>query len=340
MTEYTPKERLYRVLTKQPVDRMPAVCFTQTATVGQMEATNIFWPEAHESPEMLAGLAEAAHTVLGFEAVRAPFDITAEAEFFGCKLKDGTKDQQPSVVGHVASTVEDVDRLKNFTFGGDTRCDRIIKSIKILADKYGNELPVIGSMIGPFSLAQHLNGDNWFMGIMMDDPVCQPLIDMTTDFCIKYATAMVEAGADTMVIIDPTASFELLGGEFYEKWAVPCHQKIVEAMKALDVPVILHICGDTTKGISIMDKAGVNGISVDQKVDVVAASAAAQTAVIVGNLDPVQLLWKGTPDAIKAQAEKIFKDGSSIVTAGCGIVTNTPNENLIALTDFVKTLKY
>lgn len=46
MTEYTPKERLYRVLRKKQVDRMPAVCFTQTATVEQMEAYEAYWPEA------------------------------------------------------------------------------------------------------------------------------------------------------------------------------------------------------------------------------------------------------------------------------------------------------
>lgn len=73
---YTPKERLYRSLRKMDVDRMPAVCFTQTATVEQMEACGAFWPQANEEPELIAKLAEAGHTVVGYEAVRVPFDIT------------------------------------------------------------------------------------------------------------------------------------------------------------------------------------------------------------------------------------------------------------------------
>ncbi|MCL2142510.1 MAG: MtaA/CmuA family methyltransferase [Methanimicrococcus sp.] len=340
MTTYTPKERLNRVLNKQEVDRMPAVCFTQTATVEQMEAIGVFWPEAHENPEMLAKLAEAAHTIVGFEAVRVPFDITAEAEFFGCKLKAGTRNQQPSVIGHTVATIDDIKKLENFKFGGDTRVDRIIKSIKILADKYGKELPIIGSMIGPFSLAQHLNGDNWFMGLMTEDPVVEPLINMCTNFCIQYAEEMVKAGADTIVIIDPTASYELLGDMFYEKFAVPYHKRIVEAMKKLNVATILHICGDTTKGIALMDKAGVNAISVDQKVNIKVATENAKTAIIVGNLDPVQLLWKGEPAAIKEQSAKVFAEGSKIIAAGCGIVTATPTKNLQASAEFAKTAKY
>ena len=337
---YTPKERLYRALKKLDVDRMPAVCFTQTATIEQMEACGAFWPEAHEEPELIAKLAEAGHTVVGYEALRVPFDITAEAEFFGCKLKAGTREQQPSVVGHTVSVPEDVTRLKDFKFGGNTRADRIIESIRILKSKYGDDLPIIGSMIGPFSLAQHLNGDNWFMGLMTDDPVVQPLIDMTTDFCVKYAQEMVKAGACCIVIIDPTASYELLGDEFYAKFAIPYHKKIAESMKALDIPTVLHICGDTTKGIYLMDQAGVEGISVDQKVNVQAAAETAKTAIIVGNLDPVQLMWKGTPDAVKGECAQIFGRGAKIVTLGCGTVSATPTENLKALVEFAQSTKY
>ncbi|MCL2862529.1 MAG: MtaA/CmuA family methyltransferase [Methanimicrococcus sp.] len=337
---YTPKERLYRALKKMDVDRMPAVCFTQTATVEQMEACGAFWPQANEEPELIAKLAEAGHTVVGYEAIRVPFDITAEAEFFGCQIKPGTREQQPSVIGHVASSPEDVDGLKDFEFGKGARVDRIIESVMILKAKYGDEIPIIGSMIGPFSLAQHLNGDSWFMGLMMDDPVIQPLIDMTTDFCIRYAQEMVKAGASCIVIIDPTASYELLGDEFYTKFATPYHQKIVQAMKAMDVPTVLHICGDTTKGIHLMDQSGVDGISVDQKVNVRPAAESAKGAVIIGNLDPVRLMWRGTPADIKAECVKISESGAKIVTIGCGTVSATPTENLKALVEYAKESEY
>lgn len=115
MTEYTPKERLYRALRKQPVDRMPAVCFTQTGTVEQMEASGAFWPEAHADAEKMAKLAEAGHTVIGFEAVRVPFDITAEAELFGCGIKAGDLKQQPSVIKHSVKNLEDLDKIKNYS---------------------------------------------------------------------------------------------------------------------------------------------------------------------------------------------------------------------------------
>ncbi len=145
-------------------------------------------------------------------------------------------------------------------------------------------------MIDPFSLAKHINGDDWFGNIFTDENIVPALLDLCSDFNKEYAKAMVKNGADTIAIINPTASYELIGGEFYEKFALPYQKKIVDAMKELDVATVLHICGDTTNGLGIMDKTGVNGISVDQRMDVRTAKNNLENAVIIGNLDPVAVL--------------------------------------------------
>ncbi|TGC08993.1 methylcobamide:CoM methyltransferase MtbA [Methanolobus halotolerans] len=339
MVEYTPKERLARALTGQSVDRMPAVSVTQTGTVEQMEASGAFWPEANDDAEKMAALAEAGHTVVGFEAVRVPFDITAEAEFFGCEIKQGTQEQQPSVVGHVVKDAEEINKLKGYDLDHG-RIGVVCDAIKILADKYGDELPIMGSMIGPFSLAQHLNGDDWFMAIFTNEAFGLELMEFTTDFNVAYAKKMVENGADTMVIIDPTASAQLIGAELYEKFVVPYHKKIADAMHELNVPVVLHICGDTTQGLALMEASEVDAISVDQNVDVATAVSKVDKAVIVGNLDPVNVLWNQTPEVVKEESRKVLDAGVGLLAPGCGIVSKTPTENLQAMIEMAKSHKY
>ena len=132
MTEYTPKERLYRALRKQQIDRMPAVCFTQTATVEQMEACGAYWPEAHADAEKMATLAGAGHTEAGFEAVRVPFDITAEAEHFGCGIKAGDLKQQPSVIKHGVENMEDLVKLKGYSLK-EGRIAIFLESVRFLS---------------------------------------------------------------------------------------------------------------------------------------------------------------------------------------------------------------
>ncbi|MDK2825263.1 [methyl-Co(III) methylamine-specific corrinoid protein]:coenzyme M methyltransferase [Methanolobus vulcani] len=339
MDEYTPKERLARALRGETVDRMPAISVTQTGTVEQMEACGSFWPEANEDSEKMAALAEAGHKVIGFEAVRVPFDITAEAEFFGCDIKAGTKEQQPSVVGHIVRSIDDIDKLKDYDISKG-RIGVVCEAIRILSEKYGDELPIMGSMLGPFSLAQHMNGDDWFMAIMTDEEFGHALMELTTEFNIAYAKKMVENGADTMVIIDPTASAMLIGDEFYQKFVVPAHKKIADAMRELNVATVLHICGDTTPSLPLMESSGVDAISVDQNVDAATACGMVDNAVIIGNLDPVSALWKKTPEEIRKISKDVLDAGVGLLAPGCGIVSKTPNANLQAMVEAAKNHKY
>ena len=203
-----------------------------------MEACGAFWPEANNDAEKMATLAEAGHTVVGFEAVSVPFDITAEAQFFGCEIKDGTMEKQPSVVGHVVKTIEDIDKLKGYD----------------LSD----------GMIGSFSLAQHINGDEWFMAIFTDEAF----------------------------------------------------------------------------GLVLMESSGIEAISVDQNVDAAAAVANVEKAVIVGNFDPVNMLWKQTPETIREESQKIIDAGIGLLAPRCGTVGKTPIVNLQAMIEMSKSHKY
>jgi [methyl-Co(III) methanol-specific corrinoid protein]:coenzyme M methyltransferase len=78
MVKITEKDRFISILNREEVDRISIACPLQTGTVEMMEATNVFWPEAHYSPEMMAELSYAAHKLAGIESVRVAFCLTVE----------------------------------------------------------------------------------------------------------------------------------------------------------------------------------------------------------------------------------------------------------------------
>jgi [methyl-Co(III) methylamine-specific corrinoid protein]:coenzyme M methyltransferase len=178
------------------------------------------------------------------------------------------------------------------------------------------------------------------MAIMTDEEFATALMDLATEFNIAYAKKMAENGADTMVIIDPTASAMLIGDAYYEKYVVPAHRKIVDAMHEMNVPVVIHICGDTTMSLELMESSGVDAISVDQSVDIATAKSKVNKAMIIGNLDPVAVLWKGTPDTIREVSQKAINAGVDLLAPGCGIVSKTPSANLQAMVGSAKNRKY
>jgi [methyl-Co(III) methylamine-specific corrinoid protein]:coenzyme M methyltransferase len=89
-----------------------------------------------------------------------------------------------------------------------------------------------------------------------------------------------------------------------------------------------------------MESSGVNAISIDQNVDTATAVNAVKKAVIVGNLDPVNVLWNKTPEFIKEKSKEVLDAGVALLAPGCGIVSKTPTVNLQAMVEMAKAHKY
>src|SRR6266540_3061533 len=89
----SPKERLLRVLKRQPVDRAPVACpggMMNAAVVAVMEQTGSALPEAYADPAKLAALARDVARLTGFENLALPFCMTLEAELLGSRVDPGT----------------------------------------------------------------------------------------------------------------------------------------------------------------------------------------------------------------------------------------------------------
>jgi [methyl-Co(III) methylamine-specific corrinoid protein]:coenzyme M methyltransferase len=89
-----------------------------------------------------------------------------------------------------------------------------------------------------------------------------------------------------------------------------------------------------------MEKTGVEGISVDQRVDIATAKSNVENTLIIGNLDPVAVLWNGTPEDVAAAAKKVLDAGVGLLSPGCGIVSMTPTANLQKMVECAKNYRY
>ena len=106
----------------------------------------------------------------------------------------------------------------------------------------------------------------------------------------------------------------------------------------------LHICGDTSDRLESMYNIGVDGLSLDQKVDLAhARKVLGPKKCIIGNVDPTFLLPFGKPEEVAKWAEKNIEDagqeGAFILSSGC-LVFDMPPENMRAMVNVGRTHKY
>ena len=329
-----PKERVISALSKEWVDRAPVCCMTTSVTLDQMRAVGSYWPDANTDPKEMAMLARAANHVVGFESVRVPFCLTVEAEILGATVDLGKMDRTPMVKGHNLELGEAVPIPETIEDKG--RIPVVLESIKTLMKITSGEVPVIPLAVGPFTLAGHLVGiENLLLGIFQDPGSVHDTIGECSRFCRGYLESLDLAGGDVILISNPSASAEMLSEEMHAEFSVPYTTNALNGVR--DAMTVIHICGASTPLLENMISLGVDGLSVEEKVDPFEAVEIVDgRAALIGNVGVVNPLLQGSPEDVRKETLRTMEAGFDIINPGCGLAPGVPMENL---REMVRTVK-
>lgn len=327
-----------RVLHKKEVERPPVVCtggMMNAAIVDIMNRTRHSLPEAHRDDRLMAELAHAVHENTGFENLGVPFDVTVEADVMGSEIDYGSLSCEPKVVREKFPSVSKVIYRDIKELTNSSRISAIVQAAYALSRKYP-DVPVIGNISGPITTAASIVDPISFLKeLKKDKENSHRVIDYISDFLIEYAGLMVRNGADLICIGDPTASGEILGPKTFEEYAIRYLNKIIDGIRVIGVPVIVHICGDMNTVKHLIPAIRCNAISTDAMVNLRLLKQEYPQLTTMGNIS-TYLLEFGTADKIAQRAEKLVQDGVDIISPACGLSTSTSLENIRAMTDAVK----
>lgn len=343
----TPRERVIAAMKQESLDRPPVAIFTQSATIGQMDKCGAAWPEAHKDANLMAKLAAAQADVFGFEAVRASFCLTAEAERLGCKVQVDKRDAAPMLKVHpfkfdpMMGEYDDCSALMSpEEFVKDGRVKVVQDACSILKKSHGENYAIVAGNTGPFTLAGHMiSTENMVFGMMMAPEEVDKWVAAVSPIVKAYSQALSDAGADVIQCSEPSASTDMLAPDMFEEASGKAIKESLALTK--DAYTVLHICGDTYPILDQMACTGCTGLSIEEKVDPFKAmEKVGKKVVMVGNVGSVRPLFQGTPEEVKTGALNSAKAGFGVISSGCGIAVATPDENMKAMVDAVKGFTY
>ncbi len=332
-SEMEPKKRFFRAVKQLNVDRPPVLSVNSTVTAEIMEMLGIFMRDAYSDPKKMAELASTSYTVFGLEAVGVPFCQTVEAEVFGIDVDWGKKKTTIPTISYRGDVApEGIDVPENFLERG--RVPTVLDAIEILSERF-DDIPVFGRVIGPFSLAAHIANMEKILRMSIKKPkLVVELTEMCIDVIAEYANAMLEHGADAVVIENMFASADVIGAKGYASSAKPFDKELVGKIKG---ETILHICGDCTSIIEDMVETGVSGLSIDSKTDAGhAVEISRNRSAILGNVDTVYTLPFGAEKDVRNEVIRAIEAGVDVVAPGCAISPLTPTENVKVMVETVK----
>jgi [methyl-Co(III) methanol-specific corrinoid protein]:coenzyme M methyltransferase len=328
-----PKTRLLEAMKKNKVDRPPCICpggMMNMIVRELVEDKELTWPDAHTNGEKMAKLARKSYDAGSFENYGVPFCMTIEAEAMGAKVSLGTMDTEPRVTEYCISKSEEYNALKTLNFS-EGRPKVVLDAIKYIK-RSGEEVPIIGNLVGPISLASSLVDPMVFYKEMRKKPEeVHRLLEFVTEESLKFGIEQLKAGADVITIADPSGTGEILGAKQFSAFAVPYLNRLVEGLEAYKPnSVIVHICGRLKSVYSPLNdlKAGV--ISFDAITSILQVKEFVKDKAIMGNVSTYTLEY-GEEDKIEQISKKCVEQGVNILSPACGLGMGTPLKNIRAM---------
>lgn len=336
MTPLTPRERFIRAARGEAVDRPPCVCpggMMNAVIRDVMERSGCGWPESHSDAEKMAKLSLAMYREGCFENCGVPFCMTVEAEAMGASVDMGGMDTEPHVVNSPLSLIDDYLSLRPMNLS-EGRAAVTIEAIRIIR-REEPDVPVVGCVTGPISTAGTLLDMAKLLIAMRKKPEqCHGLISFVSGEILRFARAMIEAGADAVCLAEPSGTGEILGGKMFAEYSVKYVNDITDQLD--DVVRIVHICGRLHSVYDLLNEFHCEAFSVDSTENLRKLREVVPGKAVMGSVN-THALATMPEDKIVDLTRNSMNTGADIVAPACGLSVTTPIEAVQAMTAAVKT---
>lgn len=321
-------ERFERRLLGEPVDRVPNFDILMTRAAHHIgQPLSRYYLDHRVLVEANLAVADDFH----LDIVQAISDPYREAADLGLEV-EFPEDGLPIARRPLLAELDDLHKLKPVEPAHGRRMSDRLEAIRALRSQVGGAVPIMGWVEGGLAEAADLRGVSQIFSDLYEQPEwVAELVDFCTELAIAFARAQVEAGADIIGLGDAVCS--QISPPMYREFALPAEQRIFAAVAEMGAVARLHICGNTSRHLPDMLLSGAQIVDLDWMVDLEAAARqSAGKVALCGNFDPVAVMLRGDPAAVRsAVIDCLAKSGArSFSAAGCEIPDGTRPENLLA----------
>ncbi|MBE9473554.1 MAG: uroporphyrinogen decarboxylase family protein [Chloroflexi bacterium] len=335
-------ERTLLTLEHRQPDRVPVDLHNFLVTARMMGA-NSYADFFRDGAAMAEGQIKAWQR-FGHDVLLVENGTAALAEACGVQV-EYLSDSAPVAKVPAIESLDEVDQLKIPDPYMDPRLSELLKATRIVVEEIGDKAFIIGRADqGPFSLASEIRGlSNFLMDLAMGKQLEQihKLLDYCRQAVYRYAMAQIEQGAHCTSIGDSPSGPDLISPKYYRKFAYPYVKQLVADLKASNVMLSYHICGNATPIIEDMISTKATIIEIDQKADMqICKEAARGKTTLLGPIDPSEIMAKGTPEMVTEKCREALEilapGGGFILGPGCALPATTPDENIDAMIETAK----
>lgn len=328
-TSLTSLERMRRAMRFEPVDYPPILPYCDQFAMRQAGYT---YREATYDPDKWAE---------GYARVRDRFD-------FDCVYDQGSAEGNADLalprnayqpeddmlyfpMPYFISEPEDIERvIPPEDPWANRSMRRLLTTLQKLREHVGPDIPVISTVTAPYRIAGVLRGFDVLAMDLVDRPEwVHELMEKITEGAIRLGQAVVEAGANFVFSVDPTASASFISKRAFVEFAYPYEKRLFDGIRSAGAEgIFFHFCGDTNDRLDMV--ADDVEFLVQDLGDLKESYDKIGTKVLLGaNIPITNVILKGSTEEVeRCCIQSILKtEGHLFQSASCHIPWHTPPEN-------------
>lgn len=229
------------------------------------------------------------------------FHAAIEAEAWGVEVL--YRDDGPPNAGEpLARRLDDVLRLEAPRVRDSACLRKVLSALVALKARSGGDVPVIGVALSPYSLPVMQLGFERYLELLHERrDLLARLLAMNEEFCVEWANAQLDAGADALAYFDPVASPSIVPRELYMATGFDTDRRTLSRIRG---PAVFHFA--SARGLPLVDdvastKAVALTASALEDVGAVKAACGGRLAV-VGNLNALEMR-RWTPEEAETRVK-------------------------------------
>lgn len=297
--EMTSSQRLSETLSHREPDRVP---YSLGADLHPARAMGLGIKEYFSRPERVVAGQLWLRRKFGNDMVSAyPFAAVemlawgGEAVYF----EEGPPNSGPPII----SRAESILALEPPRVEDNPALRPVLEATASLKAAVGEEVPLAGVIISPFSLPIMQMGFEAYLDLIFQRPdLLQRLLAVNTEYCVAWANAQLKAGAGAIVYSDPASSPTIMPREVALRHGLATAQKVIAGIEG---GVMIHLASG--RGLELVEDiaaTGAVGMSASAEEDLGQLKAACRGRLaVVGNLNALAMKnW--SPEQAEAEVKK------------------------------------
>ena len=254
----TGKEVLFKTLRHEETERPAWV---------PMAGVHAGFLKGYTADEVYQDADKLVESLLEVEKMYAPdglillFDLQLEAEILGCTIK-WEKNGPPSVRSHPLESTFEIPDIKITRDSG--RIPLVLDVTRRIKKAVGDRTALYGLFCGPYTLASHLRGTNFFRDARQHPEYVKELMAYTTELGLQMADFYLGEGVDVIVPVDPVVS--QISPTHFKNFVFEPYAKIFRHIRNKGAFSSFFVCGNATHILELMCQTKPDSLAVDENV--------------------------------------------------------------------------